>query len=261
MRFIFILVTAVCFTSCQENSDAVLKIDQLVEKSSELTKTEDSIFFNQVKDYPLIADTSYFIAELVRVFNLELEYTDFDNRKHEITTFEKVKLKDATEEIVMIEYSFPHGAGVLYPWKYQVIMTLKGRPIKVLQALRYEYLNLFKDDYPYLLTLASTDKGNGRHSLYRMKNDSLENVLTGFKDYFPRTYDAYDDYNINVPNELDITILDEDKDGFNDIIFNGAIQSELKSVPVSFTFLYDKKSNYFNEKENYSEKYLYLDSL
>ncbi|MBU4511747.1 hypothetical protein KKD19_00680, partial [Patescibacteria group bacterium] len=111
--------------------------------------------------------------------------------------------------------------------------------------------------------------------------DTLENVYEGYYDYSVKTYDAHDDNIIYEPNELTLKIEDFNNDGYNDISFYGkivliqgltkdgiwfdseiingkeavySVDNPFKKIPIEFIFLYDKISEHFKAKENYSEK-------
>ena len=258
---LFLIGIGFTLFSCQENTD---QVSTNVNADSTHVNLDSnhlvSTFPNLVKDYPKIKDTVAFITELLEAFQLELEFTDFNTNDQRITAYDKVELKDATQSLFLIEYSFPEGATVLSPWKYQCFLTENGEPLKVLRAQRFEYLQINANENPYLLTLTTTGHGNGDHQVYRMKNDALENVLGGFQDYFPRTYDSHGVL-VNEPNEFELSIIDDNDDGFNDIVFKGFIRNASESTTVNFIFLYHQETQFFIEKENYYDKYLYLDSL
>jgi hypothetical protein len=175
------------------------------------------------------------------------------------------------------------GTGAAFPYKYQLILSSTGKPVKSLAGLRYELVGIFKNENPFLLTVTSTSKGNGGHQLYKISADSLENVLDdAFDSLLIQTYDAHDDKKVYEPNELVLKIKDFNKDGFNDISFHGeivytqaqtvsgdwvdteirngktiaySIDHPYKKVPVEFIFLYDTPTGHFKPKENYIEKF------
>lgn len=238
-------------------------------KESKKVKAEVGINESLVKDIiytevnvensPQIKDSVRFIKELRSVFGLE-EYESESQKKFEhIETCKKVKLFGSNDVFYFVEYDFVDGCGASFPWKYQFLLSEKGEPFAKLGGIRYEFINLAKNQNPYLLVVNSTYKGNGGHEIFKIANDTIENVFEGFSDYFPRTYDIHEDNHINSPGELKMKIVDKSKDNLNDIMFYGHIMSGNNKVPVNFVFVYNKKTGHFVEEEDYSKKYMYLE--
>jgi hypothetical protein len=130
--------------------------------------------------------------------------------------------------------------------------------------------------------VTSTGAGNGMHEMYRISEDTLENVLDYNFNSMLGTYDAHHDNRVNEPFELYPRINDYDADGVNDISFNGkivliqgqtengdwfdsesihgktihySIDNPYKKIPVELVFLYNPKTKHFCQKENYIERY------
>lgn len=206
---------------------------------------------------PVIEDTTKLIDNLKTTF--KLKYHKAPTLKERVNTFKRVKIKGSDDEYIFIEYDHRDGPSSLYPFKYQIIFSSTGEPVKALSMMRYEFLKMEEDENPYLLTVASTGRGNGSHSLFRIVNGELVNVYEGFQNYFPRTYDAHDDSIVNEPAELNMSVEDMNGDGYNDLRFYGQIVRIAKDkTQVEYIFLFDPDSERFREKENYSEKYKYL---
>lgn len=238
--------------------------------------------FSPVNDYPTIKDTVKFISELRRIFELEVDESSYQKEYEKITFFEKVKIYGSDNDYIFIEYDYGNGCGAAFPWKYQLILTTEGKLVKTLSGQRYEFVKIFDNEHPFLLTVIATDKGNGWHEVYKISTDSLEKVFDSYFDFNLRTYDAHQDYSVNEPNELTLKIKDFNNDGFNDIAFVGkivliqgqtkdgnwyhsetlngkeiiySVDNPFKKIPVEFIFLYDKQTGHFKAKENYIEKY------
>lgn len=246
--------------------------------SQEITDT----IFKQVAYYPTIKDTTRFITDLRQIFKLEVDESPFQKANEKITTYRKVKIYGSDNDYVFIEYDYGDGCGAAFPWKYQLILTTDGKLVKTLSGQRYEFVEIFKNDNPYLLTVIGTSKGNGGHELYKISADTLENVYEGYFDFGVRTYDAHEDSKIYEPNELTLKVKDFNNDGYNDFSFNGkivliqgqtkngdwfdsetingktitySVDNPFKKIPVEFVFIYDKQTGHFKAKENYTEKY------
>jgi hypothetical protein len=246
------------------------------------TETKLDTTFKQVADFPTIKDTAIFISELRDFFGLEVDESPSQKANEKITTYKKVKIYGSDNDYIFIEYDYGDGCGAAFPWKYQLLLTTDGKLVETLAGLRFDFIEIFKNKNPFLLTVFSTSKGNGGHALYQISADTLEDVYDCDLDYFVRTYDAHEDNSINDPNELTLKIKDFNKDGFNDISFNGkivyiqgktknsdwfdsetikgktinySVDNPLKKISVEFIFLYDKETGHFKAKENYTIKY------
>lgn len=240
----------------KENKKMISKaqVDKPIEKEKICIQVE-------VENFLKNKDSVKFIKQLRGVFGL----TEFESKSQEesdqILSCEKIKLNGSEKSFYFVEYDLVEGCGASFPWKYQFLLCEEGKPIASLSGIRYEFLNISKNQNPYLLIVNSTDKGNGGHQILKISKDTIENVFDGFSDYFPRSYDIHEDSHVNSPGELKMKIFDKNKDNYNDIMFYGHILSGDKKVPVNFVFLYNKKTGHFVEEEDYSKKYMYLDEL
>jgi hypothetical protein len=254
-------------------------------KDEKLTVTETQVaetIFRQVANFPTIKDTTKFISDLRQIFKLEVDESPIQKANEKITTFKKVKIYGSNNDYFFIEYDYKVGCGAAFPYKYQLLLTTNGKLVKTLSGQRFEFVTIFPNQNPFLLTVTATSKGNGGHEIYKISADTLENVYEGYFDYGVRTYDAHEDSKIYEPNELTLKVKDFNKDGFNDISFNGkivliqgqtkngdwfdtetingkevtySIDNPFKKIPVEFIFLCDKQTGHFKAKENYAEKY------
>lgn len=235
-----------------------------------LSKTDTS-FLEYINDYPQITDTVSFISELRNYCKFGVdEIPNSGTFWERINSFEKIKIIGSSNDFYLIEYEYSEACMAAFPWKYQLIFSENGKLLKTLWAIRYEMIDIFPNEPPFLLTVISTSRGNGGHEIYKISADTLDNIFNGFTDYFPRTYDAHEDYNINEPNELNIKITDTNKDGYNDLVFWGKIIHNTLSnniddkannieINIEYIFEYNKETRHFIEKEDYSNKYIYLD--
>ena len=217
--------------------------------------------FLLVKDYPLIKDSVQFIKQLRSNCHIN-KHTRFID----ITAFMKIKLYGSAKSFYLIEYNWHGGASCEYPWKGQIIFSHSGKLIKIFNAMRFQLVTIFPNENPFLLNCISTAKGNGMHEIIRMHGDKTENVLDGFKDIRPQTYDAYEDMNINEPNEFPFQIKDINHDGYNDVSFHGIVIHDptetglhVKRIPVRFNFIYNARNGHFIEQKDYTKKYAYLE--
>lgn len=251
----------------------------------DITPQVDS-FFSELKYYPLIKDTNKFISELRQQYDLEIDYNRTQKENEEITTYEKVKIYGSDQEFIFIEYDYKDGCGAAFPYKYQLILTPEGKLVKKMFAQRYEFIEIFENENPFLLAVVGTSKGNGGHEVYKISSDTLEQIFNPDQNYIVRTFDAHQDNYVNEPTELILKIKDYNKDGFNDLVFDGkvlmimvlsetgvwydgeningetvtySIDSPFKVIPVEYVFLYDSLTGHFSTRENYKEKYNLVD--
>lgn len=239
---IFLTITVSCTTDKSENSTDII---------NSITPT----LSEQILDFPTINDSNEFIDALRLAFNLEVDESNFQKENQKITTYTKVEVNGGEDDYFFIEYDYGNGCQAAYPWKYQLLLNKNGEPIQSLAATRYEFVEIFKNEKPFLLTLTSTAKGNGSHQIYKISADTLENVFDGnnFK-----TYDANEDDFIFEPYELNIKFIDISEDGLNDFIFSGQkiivdesilyIENLEKKTPVKYEFIFNKKSGRFVKK-------------
>lgn len=255
-----------------------------IQKKDELNSKKTQPIFENIKDFPSIRDSTSFISELKKLSQMGSIMSR--SEKEKITLFKKIKLNGSDRELILIEYASGHdydtGVGIEFPWKYQFLFDTRGHLIKSFHALRFELVEIFQHQNPFLLILTSTYRGNGGHEIYRISSDTLENVYNGYKNYSIKTYDSYEDSKIYNPNELKLQIEDYDSDGFNDLLFTGKLiliqgigdngnlydtevkngknvefsaESPFKKIPIQYIFLYNKKSGHFEAKEDYSKIY------
>ncbi len=275
------LLTGIILTlaalSCAEK-----KTSQNEELNEPETEQKTEKIFKPVADFPVIKDSAQFIAELRQTFDLRVYEMPIQEKVNKITAFKKVKIYGSEKDFILIEYDWGTGAIVDYPWVYQFILTTDGKLVKSLSKQRYEFVTVFPNQLPFLLTVTATARGNGGHQLFKVSADTLENVYEGYYDYDVKTYDAQEDSRVYEPNELRLKIKDFNKDGFNDISFNGklvfierftkdgrwyeteiingkvvhySVDHPFRKIPVEFIFLYDKQTGHFKAKEDYNERY------
>jgi hypothetical protein len=230
--------------------------------------------FKEIESFPIIKDSTAFMAELCNTFNLKIEESPFQKGGQKITTYKKVKINGSDNEFYFIEYDWGAGCNATYPWKYQLLLTKEGKLVKLMDAYRFEFVKIFKKENPFLQTTFVTGHGNGGHRIYKVSADSLENVYEGYYNYNIRTYDADETFCVFKPYELNISFKDNNSDGCNDIIFTGqklmlgkytkdSIWYDVENgkpfthdhpasiIPIKYIFIYDKKTGHFKAKEKY----------
>jgi hypothetical protein len=150
--FRFLLLTIIIF-GCKNNSSELETLN-----SSEINEIEDSVL-TQISDFPSINDTAQFIADIVRIYNLEI--VDDPNRetKEAISIYKKVKIYGSAEDYIFIEYDYEDGSTASFPWKYQLLLTTNGKLVDKLTALRFDFLPIFPNQNPFLVTVTATRKG------------------------------------------------------------------------------------------------------
>lgn len=228
--------------------------------------------FRQVADFPTIKDTTKFITDLRQVFGLEVDESPSQKANEKITTYKKVKIYGSDKDYYFIEYDYGVGSMAAYPWKYQLLLTTEGKLVKSFSGKRFDFVTIFPNQSPFLLIVKATAKGNGGHEIYSIVSDTLQNVYEGYFNYQVQTYDAHEDVSVFEPNELKIFFKDENKDGFNDIVFEGqklmlgkytkdslwydvehgqpfTIDNPADRISIRYVFLYDKQTGHFKAKQ------------
>ena len=248
-------------------------------KTTSTSPTFECDFTLKLLDFPTIKDTVSFISSLKQTYNVE---SDIGEHNEKITIFERIKIYGSNDEFFFVEYDYGDGCMAAYPWKFQLLLTMDGKLVKILSAQRYDFIQIFPNQNPFLLIVVATAKGNGGHEIYKISADTLENVYEGYYDYEIQTCDAHQDISIYEPNELNLKIKDYNSDGFNDIAFVGkivliqgrtkdgiwydteinngdtitySVDNPFEKIPIEFIFLYDKETGHFKAKENDIEKY------
>jgi hypothetical protein len=225
-----------------------------------------------------IQDTVTFIQELKKNCHLY----EHESKIERINYLKKLKIEGSPKSYTIVEYDFEYGSMASCPWKNQILFDSDGKLVKVFSCDRIDVVTLFPKKNPFLICLSSTSKGNGGHDIYRIQKDTLENVFNGFSKNRPQTYDAHQDRSVNEPTEFPYQIQDQNQDGYNDLIFRGnivmiqdptgsgtridsqgqrieyTVEKPYQTIPVSFVFLYNPKTEHFEEAENYSKKYEFI---
>lgn len=267
---IFVITASGCVNS--EQQEVTFQTEKKVDHVDTL--------FQHVVDFPSINDTSTFISDLRHIFNLPDDHDS--SQLSRITAYQKVRIFGSEKELIFVEYDLVDGPGAAFPWKYQLLLTMEGKPIKALSCQRVEFVQIFENEAPFLLSVVGTSKGNGNHELYRIEADTLQNVLKGYSQQAEKTFDAHQDHSIYEPNELIYNVEDINNDGYNDLSFVGmmvliqgrtaqgdwydsqtmdgksitySVENPFKKIPVEFVFQFNQASGYFIAAENYAEKY------
>ncbi len=236
--------------------------------------------FKPIINYPTIRDTSTFISELKKNCKLEVDESPKSKEIEKISFYKKVKLFGSDKDFIFLEYDWGVGCMAIFPWKYQLLFTTDGKLIKALSGQRFDFIEIFPNQNPFLLAVIETAKGNGGHEIYKISADTLENVYEGYYDYAVQTVAGGESLYAFEPKELNIHFSDFNKDGVNDIIFTGvklmlgkytkdgfwydvevvkgkenhfSVNNPAKKIPIKYVFLYDRQSGHFKAKENYTD--------
>lgn len=163
-----LLILAVIAVSCQPKQVTTNQIE------SENKDTVNVDLNSLLSDYPLIKDSATFIDNLMRDFGIEL--SEHEKSEKYISAFRKVKINNSDKEFFFIEFNHAEGSLATYPWKYQLVLTPEGKPMKKFSGERYDFVEIFPNENPFLLIVTVTAKGNGGHEIYKITADTLENV-------------------------------------------------------------------------------------
>jgi hypothetical protein len=269
-------LSSICFLlilSCKQHKVNPPHVSQTVDTTATVQVDDEDEFYDSsdyqnsafklIANYPTITDTTAFIKELRA--NCHIWTRNSQRPSAAINYFRRTKIHGSTSPVYIIEYDYHDGSSAEFPWKKQYIFNKDGKLLSILRAMRIDIVHIFPKGNPFLIAVSSTAKGNGRHGVYCIQKDSLQQVFDGFIGNRPQTYDCSEDNAINVPNEFPYTFSDMNGDGYNDIVFAGKIKYAKidlglneKTTAAKFIFLYHKKNGHFIEKEDYSRKYAFI---
>jgi len=199
-------------------------------------------------------------------------------QRGQITRFQKINLYGYSGNLFLLEFDYGGGSGAAFPWKIQILVDEQGFFLHEFNALSHKFVHVLPGN-PFLLITNATSKGNGGHELYKINSEGkVENVY----DATLNTYNKHEDMAVYMPNELMVSIKDDNSDGFADLIFTGtqhyimgktadgfwydsiilkkdtisySPEKPFRKVPVRLVFLYDKPSGHFKQMEDYEAKY------
>lgn len=226
-----------------------------------------------VQDCPIVKDSTVLLKDIEEFSkissNTQLTNCGSDNLK--ILTYKKIKINGSKDHFVLLEYEYKDGLPEYFPWRHQLILDSNGKLVEHLTANSVQLLKVSFNEDPYLLALIVHRRGMGGHQLLKMQKGKLEKVFDSYDLHFkPETYNAYKSSYYNDPFEMNMSIKDDNKDGFNDLIFTGkiiyngrgnSVEDDLKNnknIDVKMIFQFDKKTGRFISKEDYAKKYSFL---
>lgn len=269
---IFYIFLLLILSSCKQSKNTPSVLQEISDTSNRVQIEEDDIYekynyqdttFELIANYPTIRDTITFIKELKA--NCHIWTRKAMQPFVTINYFKRTKIYGSKNFIYIIEYDYHDGSTSSFPYKNQYIFNSAGRLLGVLSMKRLDIVQIFPKNDPFLFGVSSTGHGNGGHSIYRARKDTLEQIYDGFIGNRPQTYDRNEDLALNVPNEFKYKIADLNNDGYNDITFSGKIKHSKidlgvneKLTPVKYVFLFNRDNGHFIEKEDYSKKYEFI---
>jgi|GEM_PF-1378142 len=237
---------------------------------------------NTITSIPEKTDTIGLKSSIIQMIETEVPLSASAKAKGVLSKIQRIKIYGSNEVFTMVEFEYPKESLVSFPWKYQVLLTEQRTKKKIFSGLKYELLEIFPTQLPFLLLLDVTAKGNGGHRIYQIKNNQLENIYNGYIDFQLKTYDKHEDLAVYRPNELKITIKDINGDLYQDLVFDGevlylkrksptgiwydseivnsrrtsfSIENPAKILPIILEFIYNPKTGHFEPVENYHNKY------
>jgi len=248
-----LIIPLLILVSCNNTPQEKTTIKPVANKPVAKTKY---VYTNLIADYPIIKDSAAFIEKLIASSKIDLPSPRF---KSVISYYKKLKIYGSNKPVYLIQYYFGEESMMYYPWRYQLFLDETGKYIGNERADSFALITVFKDKNPLLMTVCSDPHGVGYHCFYKYdeKKDSLINILVG--DEAGITYNANDYYEMNEPFGLKLLVKDDNKDGYNDIIFYGkrlslfdsktgkhyTEEKPLEKYDVEFVFLYHKNKDRF----------------
>lgn len=231
----------------------------VMEEKNDTIVSQKNIILPEITQFPKIVNKKLLMEKLRKIIGLP-DIARFRLPVEEILNYRKFSIQGFNARLVLLEYRFADEEDAplsAFPYKCQFIFKEDGTLLKILYDYKYRFIKIFPNKKPFLITVSSTARGNGRHSVYKYENDSLVNIFDYGYLYIPKTYDAINCESIaNIPAELKIMIKDYNKDGFNDLIFTGTIIYDTINMcvadhydgkeKVKLVFLYNQQQDNFS---------------
>jgi hypothetical protein len=260
----FFLLTVLC--SCKNQQDSTTKQETISNKSSK-SIPKDSIEFEEEK----IDSTDYLSLEFPMVLQREIrrdkkflnrkfieKYSGFVHPELSIDTCYGQQMYGAKDSFWIIEASLPKDSSC-YPRtkNNQFIFNKSGKIIHIDSALTFRWIRIKKEKNPVLLTLNTECGGKGYHHVYKFENEQLIDIFNTLLENNPYTFDAEieSDNSYFKPFELDIKVLDKNKDGYFDLVFSGQkITSKnkniIKSENIEYVYIFQSVEDWYTLKNS-----------
>ena len=257
----FLTIVSISCNSKQENSIT----QETQANSTSRSKTTDSFDFEEEK----IDSTDYLSLEFSFILQKEVrrdkkflnrkfveKYSGFVNPELNIDTCYGLQMYGAKDSFWIIEASLPKDSAC-YPRikNNQFIFNKSGKIIHIDSALSFRWIRIKKEKNPVLLTLNTECGGKGNHHVYKFENEQLIDIFNTLLENNPITFDAEieSDNSYFKPFELDIKVLDKNKDGYYDLVFSGQkITSKNKSIVktenIEYVYIFQSVEDWYTLK-------------
>lgn len=148
----------------------------------------------------------------------------------------------------------------------QFVFNGEGQLLLQSTAQKWGFYFLLEAAPPFLVLLDAPCGGEGHHQIMRGTEEGLIDIFNPLIDPPLPTFDALPNAFINKPHELELLVVDENQDGWNDLLFVGErLQLEnaeeqrysetkpLRKEQLRWVFLYHPVKQQFLAVENYWE--------
>lgn len=173
--------------------------------------------FAAILDTAWYQDSARFLQKLDNAYGLL-------NTKGKISKFERALLFGYTDTIYSVEYSIPiDSICENKPHQQQFLFNRDGQLLHQDQATSAQFIEIWEDQAPVLMTLNISCEGKGKHHFYKYENGRLIDIFNVFlgDEQTPYTYLNIADSVCFDPLELKLIIKDLNNDDYNDLLFSG----------------------------------------
>ncbi len=272
MSLIPILLLSILLWSCQEqntnpnsnNNSAEPKINtekshSFFDREQERLEKRRSYVFQPLLDSAGSSDTM-FLQHLIRAYELE------EWQEAIVHYSGSSPLYGLEDSIWLIDLKLPNDS-LCAPFgkHYQLIFNAKGQLIHEDSAAQAELLELWEDQPPLLMTFNHDCNHLGQHHFYKYEKGVLIDIFNVLMESTPPTFDqdATADGIIYQPSMMDLRIEDQNKDGWNDLVFRAqklilrgpdssktyTLWRPYRREAMEYVFLFQKNEDWFVQKQ------------
>lgn len=205
-----------------------------------------------------IKDSAAFVQQLLETYRPQA--TTAAARLHRM---DRQALFGREDSIWVIDVRWPAGDVARHR---QFFFNEKAQLLQQSTAQKWGFYFLLKEAAPFLVLLNAPPGGEGHHQIMRGTEETLIDIFNPLTDPPLPTFDALPNAFINQPQELELLVIDENQDGWNDLLFVGerlqledgsdkvyTLDKPFQKEPIRWVFLYHPVKQQFLAAENYWE--------
>lgn len=270
IHFISLLITAIFMVACDNHtptpaqhrntqdstaSHATEDKFDLFKDEEERLKARRNLVFKTILDSASRANKTTLVSKLKETYRPTLPHA------MELTICKNTYMYGYSDSLWIVELkALDDNLCHPYGLRRQFIFDAAGHLIYEDSATQVEFVKIWKEKSPLLMTLNSDCKGRGQHHFYKYESGQLIDIFNVLLETTPLTYDEQksDDYAIFQPAVLTLSVVDKNGDGRNDLVFSGqrlllkgpdnkqyTESAPYKREKVEYVFLYEPGEDWF----------------